>query len=238
VKTLDGGQLIYGPVDCAVTLDFVYEDFVRRFALQTRKPLSKTFARLANGQRVTSSPVCDVTFELARHEFQRTFQVLRDLRVADLVLGLPWFDDEHASLQFGTTRVSTLMDGKAEETRLEERRSECLLMSSTKVQKLMRKTRRNKRRNAEFYVTVNTPASTPSIEFHIGEELTAEQRETFRSLLYDDFPELLLNHANTVSVEDNFRKRSYNHSPANGTVTATTSLQAWCRDNISVRAVA
>jgi hypothetical protein len=34
----------------------------------------------------------------------------------------------------------------------------------------------------------------------------------------------LLNHANTVSVEDNLRKRSYNHSPANGTVTATTSL--------------
>jgi hypothetical protein len=40
-----------------------------------------------------------------------------------------------------------------------------------------------------------------------------------------------LNHANTVSVEDNLRKRSYNHSPANGTVTATTSLLAWCRDN-------
>jgi hypothetical protein len=48
----------------------------------------------------------------------------------------------------------------------------------------------------------------------------------------------LLNHANTVSVEDNLRKRSYSHSPANGTITATTSLHAWCRDNISVRAVA
>jgi hypothetical protein len=30
---------------------------------------------------VTSSTVCDVTFELARHEFQRTFYVSRDLRL-------------------------------------------------------------------------------------------------------------------------------------------------------------
>jgi hypothetical protein len=35
VKTLDGGHLISGLVDCAATLDFVSEDFVRRFALQT-----------------------------------------------------------------------------------------------------------------------------------------------------------------------------------------------------------
>jgi hypothetical protein len=85
-------------VDCAVTLDFVSEHFVRRFALQTRKSVTKTPNRLANGQRVTSSTVCDVTFELAQHEFHRTFYVLRDLRVADLILGLPWLDDEHASL--------------------------------------------------------------------------------------------------------------------------------------------
>jgi hypothetical protein len=38
------------------------------------------------------------------------------------------------------------------ESQLEERRPECLLMSSTKVQKLMGKTRRNRGRNAEFYV--------------------------------------------------------------------------------------
>jgi hypothetical protein len=49
---------------------------------------------------------------------------------------------------------------------------------------------------------------------------------------------MILNHANTFSVEDNLRKRNYSHSPANGIVTATTSLHAWCRDNISVRAVA
>jgi hypothetical protein len=93
-----------------VTLD-VSEDFVRRFASYTRKSQTKTPVRFANGQRVTSSTVCGITFELARDEFQRTFHVLRDLRGADLVLGLPWLDDERASLQFGTTRVFTLMDG-------------------------------------------------------------------------------------------------------------------------------
>jgi hypothetical protein len=93
-----------------------------------------------------------VTFELARHEFEQTFYVLRDLRATNLILGLPWLDDEHASLQFGSTMVFTLMDGTTVETTLEERRSECLLMSSTKVQKLMRKTRRSKGRNAELYV--------------------------------------------------------------------------------------
>jgi hypothetical protein len=49
-------------MDCGATLDFVSGDFVRRFALQTRHPLTKTPVRLANGQRVTSSTVCDVTF--------------------------------------------------------------------------------------------------------------------------------------------------------------------------------
>jgi methyl coenzyme M reductase subunit C len=92
VKTLDGGHLISRLVDCAATLDFVSEDFVRRFALQTRKSLTKTLVRLANGQRVTSSTVCDVTFELARHEFQRASYVLRDLRTVDLNMGLPWLD--------------------------------------------------------------------------------------------------------------------------------------------------
>jgi hypothetical protein len=97
VKTPDGGHHIIGLVDCVANLDFVFKDFVRRFALHTRKSLTKTYVRLANGQRVTSSTVSDVTFELARHEFQRTFYVLRDLRAADLILGLPWLDDEHAS---------------------------------------------------------------------------------------------------------------------------------------------
>jgi hypothetical protein len=101
---------------------------------------------------VTSSIVCDNAFEQARHEFQLSFNVLRDLRAADLVHGLPWLDDEHAVLRFGTTRVFSLMDGTTVETQIEERRLECLLMSSPKIQKLMRKTRRSKGRYAEFYV--------------------------------------------------------------------------------------
>jgi hypothetical protein len=153
--------------------------------------LTKTHVRLANGQRVTSSTACDVTFELARHEFQRTFYVLRDLRAADLIRGLPWLDDEHAYLQFGSTRVFTLMDGTTVETQLEERHLECLLMSSTKVQKLMRKTRRSRGRTAEFYVIELTPVANQPIDFHTGEELAGDQRDNFRSLLYDDFPELL-----------------------------------------------
>jgi hypothetical protein len=36
-----------------------------------------------------------------------------------------------------------------------------------------------------------SPTTQQPAEFHIGEELTAEQRENFRSSLYDDFPELL-----------------------------------------------
>ena len=43
--------------------------------------------------------------------FNGFFTFLRDLRAADLILGLPWLDDEHASLQFGSTRVLTLIDG-------------------------------------------------------------------------------------------------------------------------------
>jgi hypothetical protein len=192
VKSPDGGHLISGLVDCAATLDFISEDFVRRFALQTRKSATKTLVRLANGQRVTSFTVCDVTFELVRHEFHRTFyDVLRDLRAADLILGLSWLGDEHASLLFGTTRVFTLMDGTSVQPTLEERCPECLLMSSTKVQKLVRKTRRSRGRNAEFYVIELTPAADQSTNFHTGEELTAEQQDSFRSLLYDDFPELL-----------------------------------------------
>jgi hypothetical protein len=51
------------------------------------------------------------------------------------------------------------MDGIAVDTQIEEQRLECLLMSSTKVQKLMRKTRRTRRRNAEFYVINVTQAT-------------------------------------------------------------------------------
>jgi hypothetical protein len=65
--------------------------------------------------------VSDITFELARHEFQRIFYVLRDLRAAHMVLDLPWLGDELASLQFGTTCAFTLMYGTSMETQIEER---------------------------------------------------------------------------------------------------------------------
>jgi hypothetical protein len=132
VKTHDGGQLVTCLFDGAATLDLLSEDFVRRLALQTRKSPTKALVRLANGQRVTFTTVCNIAFELARHEFERTFYVLRDLRVADLVLGLPWLDEEQASLQFGTTRVLTPMDGTAVETHIEERRPKCPLSAATK----------------------------------------------------------------------------------------------------------
>jgi hypothetical protein len=87
-------------------------------------------------------------------------------------MGLPWLDDEQAFLQIGSTRVFTLMDGTAVETTLEERRPECLLLSSTKVQKLMRKTRRRRGRHAEFYVIELTSAAEQTTDFHTREELT------------------------------------------------------------------
>jgi hypothetical protein len=85
----------------------------------------------------------------------------------------------------------TLMVGTSVETQHEERLPECLLMSSSKVQKLMRKTRRSKGRNAEFNMLHVTPVANQPTEFHTGEELIADQRDNFRSLLYNDFPELL-----------------------------------------------
>jgi hypothetical protein len=45
------------------------------------------------------------------------------------------------------------MDGTLVETRIEERRPQCLLMSSTNVQELMRKTRRNMGRIDDFYLS-------------------------------------------------------------------------------------
>jgi hypothetical protein len=88
VKNNDGRQLISGLVYCAATLDCVSKDCVRRFSLPTRKSNVETPIRLANGQRVPSSKVCDTTFDIACHEFQRAFNALRDLRVVNLVVGL------------------------------------------------------------------------------------------------------------------------------------------------------
>jgi hypothetical protein len=46
-------------------------------------------------------------------------------------------------------------------------------MSSCKIQKLLRKTRRSRERNAEFYVINFTPIEEQRVEFHIGKELSA-----------------------------------------------------------------
>jgi hypothetical protein len=63
-------------------------------------------------------------------------------------------------------------------------------MSSGKIRKLLRKTRQARGRNADFYVIHVSPATEQAAEFH-REELTIEQPYNFRSLKYDDFPELL-----------------------------------------------
>jgi hypothetical protein len=78
---------------------------------------------------VTSSTVCEITFELARRESQRTFYVLSDLHANDAVLSLPWLDDEQASLYIGTSRVFTLMDGATVEIQTQERRPKYLQIS-------------------------------------------------------------------------------------------------------------
>jgi hypothetical protein len=60
-----------------------------------------------------------------------------------MVLGLPWLDNDQASLHVFPTRVSTLMNGTAVDITMEKRLLECVFMSPTKVHELMRKTRQN-----------------------------------------------------------------------------------------------
>jgi hypothetical protein len=88
-------------VHCAATLNFVSENFVTRTGLQTSKFATKTVVRLANGQRLTSTKVCDISLHVAQHDSVRTFYVLSDFCAADIVLALPWLDDEQATLKFG-----------------------------------------------------------------------------------------------------------------------------------------
>jgi hypothetical protein len=72
-----------------------------------------------------------------------------------------------------------------------ERRLECLRMSYGKIQKLVRNIPQSKGRNAEVYVIDVTPTSEHPGELHTIEELIADQRQEFRTLLYDDCPEAL-----------------------------------------------
>jgi hypothetical protein len=48
---------------------------------------------------------------------------------ADIVFGLPWLDRKQAALEFDARRISTLMKDTVVQTRVMERRPECLLMS-------------------------------------------------------------------------------------------------------------
>jgi hypothetical protein len=57
------------------------------------------------------------------------------------------------------------MDGTSVDAQIEERRLECLLMSFAKIQKLMRKTRRNRGCNPEFYVINVSPTTEQPAEF-------------------------------------------------------------------------
>jgi hypothetical protein len=59
--------------DCAATLDFVLEEFAMRMGLQMRNSSTKTLVRLANGQRVASAKVCDISFIVVQHEFVHAF---------------------------------------------------------------------------------------------------------------------------------------------------------------------
>jgi hypothetical protein len=54
-----------------------------------------------------------------------------------------------------------------------------------------------------------TPTAEHPAEFHNGEELTIEQHENFRSLLYDDLPELL------QPVDSSPVNRQWDHSIEN-----------------------
>jgi hypothetical protein len=69
VRTPNGGYHFFGLVDCPATLDFVLGDFVRRVSLPILKYKIKTLIQLANGHCLASSTVCEISFEMARHEF-------------------------------------------------------------------------------------------------------------------------------------------------------------------------
>jgi hypothetical protein len=66
------------------------------------------------------------------------------------------------------------------------RRPDGLVISSNKVQKLMRESARAKGQTAEFF----TLHLAPSTEFHVGDEFSDQCRYDLRKILFDDFPEL------------------------------------------------
>jgi hypothetical protein len=84
------------------------------------------------------------------------------------------------------------MDGTMIENQVIEGRTECLFVSSTKVQKLMRKSARPKGRTTYcFTIHLEAIEQQPPSESHLGDELGKDHREDIRTMLFDDFPELL-----------------------------------------------
>jgi hypothetical protein len=73
--------------------------------VRMRKSSTITHVRLTKGQRVSLTKVCDISFTIDEHDCVRTFHALCDFRAADVVLDLPWLDDEQATLKFGTERL-------------------------------------------------------------------------------------------------------------------------------------
>ena len=181
-------------IDNAASLDFMSEDFARRHNLQIDKVNSKIPVKLANGQRVVCTQSVIVNMDIADHRYEnRMFFVLRDLKVADVVLGLTWLDEAEVTIKYGTQRILTLNDGTYVETASIDRRPQCSIISAKRLQKLMRKTARagNKTRTAEFYtVQLKLSAETDS-DLHLDPEMNSEYSDAIKSLLYDDFPELL-----------------------------------------------
>jgi hypothetical protein len=98
-------------------------------------------------------------------------------------LGLPWLDDEQATLKFGAERLLALLDGTVIENQVIERRPERQLLSSTKVQKFMRKSPRAKGRTGDFF-TLNLAVDKQQFpsELHLGNEFNDAHREDFRKI--------------------------------------------------------
>lgn len=99
--------------------------------------------RLSNGQRVQI--VVTITFNVARHSFEnRVCSVLRELNVANVVLGLTLLDEAQVSVHYGKNRVITLTDGGVQISYLKQQNAYPLYssISAIRLVKLMRETAR------------------------------------------------------------------------------------------------
>jgi hypothetical protein len=83
-----------------------------------------------------------------------------------------------------------MIDGIVIENQVTERCPLCLLLlSSTKVQNLMRKCAKGRIAELFIGILVNDEHQFPS-ELHLGDQLSDQHREDLRKMMFDDFPEL------------------------------------------------